>query len=86
VAIGVVHRLIEGDLLSGAMAFAREFTKYSLPVLGLARQTVHRALSAPQDEGPRVEAELATLAYQTADTEEGPAAFLEKRPPNFHDR
>lgn len=68
------------------MAFAWEFTKYSLPVLAVARQAVHRALSAPLDEGLRVEADLATLAYQTADAEEGLAAFLEKRPPNFHDR
>lgn len=85
-AIGLVHRLIEGDPLAGAVAFAWEFTKYSLPVLAVARQAVHRALSAPLDEGLRVEADLATLAYQTADAEEGLAAFLEKRPPNFHDR
>ena len=35
--IGLVNRIVEGDPVAAGMAFAREFTGYSLPVLALAR-------------------------------------------------
>ena len=41
--IGLVHRLIDGDLIEGAKAFARELTGYGLPALALARDAVTRA-------------------------------------------
>jgi enoyl-CoA hydratase len=37
-------------------------------------------------EGLRIEADLSTLAFQTADAAEGMAAFLAKRKPAFADR
>jgi len=46
---------------------------------------VQRALDVPLAEGLRVEADLGTLAYRTADAEEGMAAFSEKRKPGFRD-
>jgi len=83
--IGLVNRLVEGDLLEAGKAFAAAFTRYSLPVLGFARRAVQRAHDLPLHEGLRVEAELSTLAYRTADAEEGMAAFEEKRKPEFRD-
>ena len=35
--------------------------------------------------GLKIEADLSTLAYSTADAEEGMAAFEEKRKPRFRD-
>jgi len=85
--IGLVNRLIEGaDPLAEAMAFAREFTGFSLPVLGFAREAVTRALDVPIDEGLRIEADLSTLAFQSEDSIEGTTAFVEKRKPAFKDR
>ena len=84
-AIGLVNRLIDGDPVEAGMAFAREFTGYSLPVLGFARHAVQRALDLPVHEGLKVEADLGTLAFQTADAEEGMAAFAEKRKAAFRD-
>jgi enoyl-CoA hydratase len=84
--IGLVNRLIEGDALAAAVAFAREFSGYSLPVLGFARDAVARALDAPLHEGLRTETDLSTLAFQTRDAAEGMAAFIEKRKPKFEDR
>ena len=78
---GLVHRLIEGDPVAGGIAFAREFSGYSLPVLGFARDAVRRATDTPLDEGLRIEADLSTLAFQTQDAAEGMAAFTEKRKP-----
>ena len=84
--IGLVHRLIDGDPVAEGIAFAREFSGYSLPVLGYAREAVTRAAEAPLAEGLRIEVDLSTLAYQTRDAAEGMAAFLEKRKPKFEDR
>ncbi len=83
--IGLVNRLIDGDPLAAGIAFAREFSGYSLPVLGLARDAVTHALDTPLDKGLGIEASLSTLAFQTRDAAEGMAAFLEKRKPGFKD-
>jgi enoyl-CoA hydratase len=83
--IGLVNRIAEGDLLEAGKTFAAGFTRYSLPVLGFARSAVSRACDLPLHEGLRVEAELSTLAYNTADAVEGMAAFEEKRKPEFRD-
>jgi enoyl-CoA hydratase len=83
--IGMVNRLIEGDPLEAGLAFAREFSGYSLPVLNLAREAVKRALDTPVSEGLKLEADLSTLSFQTKDSLEGTAAFLEKRKPDFTD-
>ena len=84
--IGLVHRLLAGEPLAGAMAFAREFTRYGLPALAFAREAVQRALTTTLDEGLRIEADLSTLSFQMHDAAEGTTAFLEKRPPRFEDR
>ena len=83
--IGLVHAVAEGDLLEAGRAFAARFTGYSLPVLDLARRAVQRAGDMALHDGLEVEADLSTLAYRTADAEEGMAAFQEKRKPEFKD-
>jgi enoyl-CoA hydratase len=85
-AWGLVTKIVEGDPVAAGIAFAREFSGYSLPVLGFAREAVMRALDTPLHEGLKIEADLSTLAYQTADAAEGMAAFLDKRKPAFKDR
>lgn len=83
--IGLVSRIVEGDAVAAGMAFAREFTKYSLPVLALAREAVMRAGDTPISEGLKIEADLNTLAFQTKDVQEGMSAFIEKREAKFKD-
>jgi len=85
-AIGLVNRIVEGDARQAGIAYAREFSGHSLPVLGYAREAVSRALDVPVSEGLRTEADLSTLAYRTEDAAEGMAAFIEKRKPRFRDR
>jgi len=84
--IGLVNRLIDGDAIAQGITFAREFSGYSLPVLGLAREAVTRALDNPVNEGLRIEADLSTLAFGTADAAEGMDAFIAKRKPKFKDK
>jgi len=83
--IGIVNRLVDGDLIEAGTAFAREMTGYSLPVLNLARDAIRRAPDLPLHEGLKIEADLSTLAFQTADSVEGMTAFVEKRQAIFKD-
>lgn len=84
--IGLVNRLVDGDPVAQGIAYAREFSGHSLPVLGFAREAVMRALDTPLGEGLKIEADLSTLAFQTRDAVEGMAAFIEKRKPRFEDK
>lgn len=83
--IGLINAVVEGDLVEAGIEFAGRFTRYSLPVLEFARRAVQRASEVTLQEGLRIEADLSTLAYRTADAEEGMAAFEEKRKPDFKD-
>jgi enoyl-CoA hydratase len=83
--IGLVNRVVPGDLIEAGTVFAREMTQYSLPVLCLARDAIRRAHDLPLHDGLKIEADLATLAFQTADATEGMTAFIEKRKPVFKD-
>ncbi|MDF2434631.1 MAG: enoyl-CoA hydratase [Mucilaginibacter sp.] len=83
--IGLVNAVAHGDLLQAGLDFAGRFTRFSLPVLEFARTAIQRGGDAPLTEGLRLEANLSTLAYRTADAEEGMAAFEEKRRPVFSD-
>ena len=83
--IGMINRIIDGDLVEAGQVFAREMTGYSLPVLCLARDAIRRAHDLPLHDGLKIEADLSTLAFQTADATEGMTAFVEKRKPVFKD-
>jgi enoyl-CoA hydratase len=83
--IGLVNKMVSGDLLEAGQAFAREMTGFSLPVLGLARDAIRRAHDLPLHDGLKIEADLSTLAFQTQDAVEGMTAFIEKRKPVFRD-
>ena len=84
--MGLVNRLIDGDAVAAGIAYAREFSGHSLPVLGFARDAVMRAGDTPLHEGLKIETDLGTLAFQTRDAAEGMAAFMEKRKPKFEDQ
>ena len=84
--IGLVNRVVDRDMLGAGVSFAREMTCFSLPALGFARDAVRRGLPTSLREGLAIEADLNTLAFQTADVAEGMTAFLDKRQPVFRDK
>ncbi len=84
--IGLVSQVVEGDLMAGAIEFARSFSGFSLAALKLAREATRRALDVSLDEGLKIEADLNSLSFFLEDAKEGAAAFLEKRQPAFRDR
>lgn len=85
-SMGLVNRIVQAPGLDAAKAYAREFTGQGLRALQFAREAVQRAMDLPLSEGLRVESDLSTLAYRTADAEEGMQAFVEKRKANFQDQ
>lgn len=88
-AIGLANRMVGqdgGDAFAAMLAFAREFSGHGLLAQQFARRAVQRALDTPLNEGLRIESDLSTLAYRTADADEGMRAFTEKRPATFTDQ
>lgn len=84
--IGLVHRIVEGDPLTAAIEYGRQFTKFSLLALRLIRESAQRGLNTSLPEGLKIEADLSTLSMESADGREGTKAFVEKRAANFQDR
>ncbi|NBW45218.1 MAG: enoyl-CoA hydratase, partial [Betaproteobacteria bacterium] len=62
------------------------FSGYGLLAQQFVREAVQRSSDLTLVEGLRMEADLSTLAYRTADAEEGMQAFVDKRKPVFRDR
>jgi enoyl-CoA hydratase len=84
--IGLVNRIVEGsDPVALGREFAGQFTGFSRCASLFAREAIQRAGATSLEEGLKIEADLSTLAYQTADANEGMHAFVEKRKPNFRD-
>ena len=71
--------------MRAGLEMAAQLARYSLPSLRFARDAIHRGMQTTLREGLAIEADLSTLAYRTADAEEGMAAFEEKRSPEFRD-
>jgi enoyl-CoA hydratase len=85
--IGLVNRLVaHGDPVEIGKEFLAPFLKQSLAAMEFARQAITRGMHTSLEEGLRIERDLSTLAYQTADAKEGMQAFVEKRPAIFKDQ
>ena len=85
-AIGLVNRVVDTNLLDAGVEYARTVCRHSLPVLDLVTRAVRRAGETSLHEGLKSEAELSALSYATEDGTEGMQAFLDKRKPVFRDR
>jgi 2-(1,2-epoxy-1,2-dihydrophenyl)acetyl-CoA isomerase len=83
-AWGLVSEVVEADAL-GARAGEVAAQLAALPTRGIAmtKRLIDHALTATLEQQLEREAELQAAATQTEDFEEGVAAFLEKRPPQF---
>jgi enoyl-CoA hydratase len=83
---GLVNRIVEdGHPAELGKAFMAEFIGYSRCASLFAREAVTRGCATTLDEGLDIEADLSTLAFQTADAAEGMRAFVAKRTPEFKD-
>jgi enoyl-CoA hydratase len=84
--IGLIDAVVEGDDPRALGArHAERYIGFSKCASSLAIEAVLRASDVDLAQGLRIEADLSTLAYRTADSVEGMQAFVEKRSPQFRD-
>ncbi|MGE0501950.1 MAG: enoyl-CoA hydratase/isomerase family protein [Rhizobiaceae bacterium] len=80
--MGLVDSVVD-DLHAGGLAFARRWSRHSLPALRLCREAIDAAGS---DDGYEVEARSTECAWATDDALEGLAALAARRDPQFRER
>lgn len=82
--IGLVnHVLAPEELLGYAIELARKTTLVAPLAVRYGIEAVNRGLETPLSEALRLEADLFALLCGSDDMQEGTAAFLEKRKPDF---
>lgn len=85
--IGLVDQVFPAaELMSQARALAERIAAKSPVALSLMKEAVRASVRSPLDEGLRQEITLFGLAFSSEDKQEGVAAFLAKRTPEFTGR
>jgi enoyl-CoA hydratase/carnithine racemase len=82
-AIGLVDRLADRDVVKEALALAGELVTASLPAQLAVVRAVNAAFELPLDEGLRHEARLEQELFVDGEAAEGIRAFIAKRAPDF---
>jgi enoyl-CoA hydratase/carnithine racemase len=86
-AIGYVSRVVDGDRrIEETRAFARELAAGPPVAISLMKQLAYRSQDVEIDTALTMAQWLQTIAASTLDAREGPAAFREKRQPQFTGR
>ena len=81
---GLVSRIVAtDDLLDTAVEIADSIADKSLPSVILAKEAVNRALESSLAEGLVFERRAFHSLFATEDQQEGMAAFIDKRQPQF---
>ena len=84
---GLVSRVVPADkLLEEALAAAETIAGFSLPVIMMVKECVNRAYESGLAEGLLFERRTFHAAFSLADKQEGMAAFVDKRKPDFKNR
>jgi len=82
--IGLVNEIVPAaDLIARADAIMKKFTANAPIAIKLALEATNKGLETSQSEGMLIEAAYFGLCAATEDKNEGTAAFLEKRAPQF---
>lgn len=82
--LGLVNHVVpDGELMTRAMAMARDLAEGPTFALGLAKKLFHMATSVSLDDFLDMESLVQPQLNQSKDHQEGKAAFREKRKPNF---
>jgi len=84
---GLVDEVVESadELLPAANKLLGKFSQKSRRALAIAKRTVYHGAELNLHQALDLESELFGLAWSTADREEGIAAYMEKRRPNWPD-
>lgn len=80
--IGLVDKLVEGDVVTEALAYAERLAAFPVSAMKAIIDCVG-AVAAPSAEGMALEGDLVVEMLASGEAPEGLAAFLERRPPSF---
>ena len=84
---GLVSRVVPAaELLDVALAAAETICGFSGPSVMMAKEAINRSFEMPLSDGVAFERHLFHSLFATADKNEGMAAFLAKRKPDFQQR
>jgi enoyl-CoA hydratase len=85
--LGLVNEIVEGDqLMERARDWAARICANAPMAVEATKESVLRGLAVDMKEAYRIESELSTKVFSSEDAKEGPAAFAEKRPPQWKGR
>lgn len=85
--LGLVNHVYSAEELEeNTMKLAKKIASKSPIALQMAKEAVKTASKSNLDEGLRREVDLFAITFSSEDKEEGVAAFLEKRKPEFKGR
>ena len=82
--MGMIYKVVRADLLEEQVAeLAHRLASLPTRALGLTKRALNDSMGNDLDLQLRIEEQLQTSASQSEDYQEGVAAFLEKRDPEF---
>jgi enoyl-CoA hydratase len=81
--IGLVDRLVDGDVVQTALNFARRIARLSAPAAAAIVECVDAAFDLPHDDGMAIEGAAVVRTFEEGEAREGIAAFVAKREPVF---
>ncbi|MGR4864694.1 enoyl-CoA hydratase/isomerase family protein [Caulobacter sp. LARHSG274] len=82
-AMGLVTRVVEGELMDEAMAVAHELARSATPALGVTRRLLLDSATASLEAQLDAESRGIAGLARTPEGKEGVAAFIAKRAPDF---
>jgi enoyl-CoA hydratase len=86
-ALGVLNEVVpEESLMERALDWAHRILANGPLAVQATKESVMRALALDLESAYKVEQEIATRVFSSADAKEGPRAFAEKRPPVWQGR
>ncbi|QIG98256.1 enoyl-CoA hydratase-related protein [Bradyrhizobium sp. 6(2017)] len=85
--IGLVNEVVPAaDLIARAETILNQIAANAPIAVKFSLEAANKGMETSQSEGLVLEASFFGICAATADKKEGTAAFLEKRPPQFHGR
>ena len=81
--LGLVHRVVEGDVVAAARSFGETVAANPPVAVQLAKRAVYRSFGMDEDLALELAATYQGIAQTTEDHEEAVRAMLDKRTPTF---
>ena len=82
--MGIVSRVVDGDVLEAALATADEIAKKGPTAVRLVKRAIHENADADLRAGLAAERTLFGMCFASPEQKEGMSAFVERRAANFN--